>query len=66
MEKEGFTRGISFFEQMGLDIDLLITDRHRAIAKWIRENLPDVEHKYDIWHVAKSNPLWTVHDNHTI
>ena len=54
MEKEGFIRGVKFFEDQDLDIKLLVTDRHRAIAKWIREKLPDVEHKYDVWHVAKS------------
>ena len=54
MEKEGFIRGVKFFEDQDLDIKLLVTDRHTAIAKWIREKLPDVEYKYDAWHVAKS------------
>ena len=31
----------------------LVTDRHYQIAKWVRENLPDTDHRYDIWHMAK-------------
>ncbi|XP_060588191.1 uncharacterized protein LOC132743656 [Ruditapes philippinarum] len=30
-------------------------DRHVQIQKWIRENLVNVRHTYDVWHVAKSN-----------
>ncbi|KAI8516590.1 hypothetical protein Bbelb_051710 [Branchiostoma belcheri] len=29
------------------------SDRHIQIAKWIRENLPETSHLYDIWHIAK-------------
>ena len=31
----------------------LITDRHRQIAKWLRENVPNIMHCFDVWHVAK-------------
>lgn len=31
-----------------------MSDRHRGIAKWTRENCRDTLHYYDIWHVAKS------------
>ena len=34
-------------------IGLFVTDRHKQIAKWLRENAPDVDHRYDIWHLAK-------------
>ncbi|KAI8493070.1 hypothetical protein Bbelb_290740 [Branchiostoma belcheri] len=30
-----------------------VSDRHIQIAKWIRENLPETSHLYDIWHIAK-------------
>ncbi|XP_024147228.1 uncharacterized protein LOC112158213 isoform X3 [Oryzias melastigma] len=54
MEKEGFIRSVNFLEtQQGLDIDVIITDRHVQLRKWIRENLPDVQHLLDVWHVAK-------------
>ena len=29
-------------------------DKHRSIAKWIKENHSAILHVYDIWHVAKS------------
>jgi solute carrier family 8 (sodium/calcium exchanger) len=53
MEKEGFTRGITFFEENELEISLLATDRHKQIGKWVRENMFDTAHRYDFWHVAK-------------
>ena len=31
---------------------MLVTDRHRQIAKWLRENV-HAAHYYDVWHVAK-------------
>ena len=57
MEKEGLIRGIQFFESNDLQIELLVTDRHSQISKWMRENMPDINHRYDVWHVAKGNVL---------
>ena len=31
-----------------------ISDRHRGIAKWVRENQKETCHVYDVWHVARS------------
>ena len=53
MEKEGLQRLIEFLKGEGLQIDVLVTDRHKQINKWIRETHPEVKHYYDIWHVAK-------------
>ncbi|KAI4799884.1 hypothetical protein KUCAC02_016423 [Chaenocephalus aceratus] len=53
MKLEGLKRMVAFFEDI-LEIGTLVTDRHRQIAKWIRENMPYTKHLYDIWHVAKS------------
>ena len=33
---------------------MFISDRHRSIAKWIRESCVDTYHFFDIWHVARS------------
>lgn len=35
-------------------IEVFVTDRHRSVAKWMRENMNQVKHLFDIWHVAKS------------
>ena len=39
MEKEGLIRAVDFIEHQGLDIGVLVTDRHRQIAKWVRKNV---------------------------
>ena len=52
MEKEGLQRIMEFLKGEGLQISVLVTDRHKQINKWIRETHPDVKHYY-IWHVAK-------------
>lgn len=46
-------RALRVLEQHNLDVDILVTDRHRSIAKFLREEHPHVQHLYDIWHVAK-------------
>ena len=53
MEKEGLHRVIDFLTEKGLEISVLVTDRHKQINKWIRETHPHIKHYYDIWHVAK-------------
>lgn len=53
MEKEGLIRGINYFEQNGVPIGQIVTDRHLQVAKWLRENLPETTHNIDVWHVAK-------------
>ena len=53
MEKAGLMRSLEFLDKHGIDIGLLITDRHRGIAKWVRENMRATVHRFDVWHVAK-------------
>ena len=55
MEKGGFIRAVHFLEEQDLEVSVLVTDRHRQIAKWVRENLPSTDHRYDLWHMAKGN-----------
>ena len=53
MELEGLKRGMAFLTENDLTTDVLITDRHVSIQKWMRESMPEVKHFYDVWHVAK-------------
>ena len=53
MELEGLTRSMKYLLGKNLSVGTLITDRHRAIGKWIRTSLPTTEHVYDVWHIAK-------------
>lgn len=54
MELKGCQDCFAFLKAAGLTIALFISDRHRSIAKWIREQQPATKHFFDIWHVAKS------------
>lgn len=53
MEITGLKRMIKLLKRWKLDVGVLVTDRHRQIAKWVRENLQKTQHVYDVWHVAK-------------
>ena len=53
MEKEGLDRAMKFLNQQNVPVEVIVTDRHRQINKWIRETYPEVKHYYDVWHVAK-------------
>lgn len=44
---------MNFINQQDLTIDVMITDRHPQIQKYIREELPTVKRYNDVWHVAK-------------
>ena len=54
MELEGAKRSFAFLKSVGLSISIFISDRHRGIAKWIRESQPRCAHFFDIWHIARS------------
>ena len=46
-------RVMQFLQQQDLTIEVLVTDRHRQIAKWLCESYPEITHYYDVWHLAK-------------
>ena len=49
----GLIRALDFLNQHGLSVDVLVTVRHRQIAKFVRESHPEIKHYYDVWHLAK-------------
>ena len=55
MEKEGLIRCLSVLNTQGFTVQTLVTDRHRQIGKWMREEMPHVQHLFDVWHVAKGS-----------
>lgn len=57
MEKEGLIRSVSSFNRNGIRIAALVTDRHVQINKWVRENMADTIHYFDVWHVAKGKKI---------
>ena len=52
MELEGAKRAFSYLQSVGITVVVFISDRHRGIAKWIRESQPGCAHFFDIWHIA--------------
>ena len=50
MEKEGALQQLT---DKGLTVQVLVTDRHKQIAKWMKETHPEIKHYFDVWHVAK-------------
>jgi solute carrier family 8 (sodium/calcium exchanger) len=54
MELEGLKRGLQYIEDQQITVTRIITDRHLQITKWIREKHSEIDHRFDVWHVAKS------------
>jgi hypothetical protein len=42
-----------YLKDAGLKIKSFISDRHRGIAKWIRECENETRHYHDLWHAVK-------------
>ncbi|XP_065069757.1 uncharacterized protein LOC135694804 [Rhopilema esculentum] len=53
MELDGAKRCFQYIKNAGLTITTFISDRHKGIAKWIRESQPETSHFNDLWHVCK-------------
>ncbi|CAM4735368.1 unnamed protein product [Leuciscus chuanchicus] len=53
MEKEGLIRSLYFLENSAVKVASIVTDRHSQIQKFLRIERNDIEHFYDVWHVAK-------------
>ena len=54
MELEAAKLCFDHLKKSDLEISVFVSDRHRGIAKWIRENHPNITHYFDQWHIAKS------------
>lgn len=53
MEMEGLKRAVQLLQKKKFKIGVIVTDRHKQIAKWLKDNLPETSHRFDIWHLAK-------------
>ena len=53
MEHLGLVRALQFLADNSLPVATLITDRHNQISKYMAEVKPDIDHRYDVWHVSK-------------
>ena len=57
MELEGLVRALGFLTQNSIEAGTLVTDRHKQIAKYVREAHPNITHQYDVWHIAKGGQV---------
>ncbi|ELT91270.1 hypothetical protein CAPTEDRAFT_202386 [Capitella teleta] len=55
MELEGMKRCLARLQESSVEIEAVVTDRHKQIAKWLREEKGNVTHYTDIWHCAKGS-----------
>nr|XP_055053060.1 uncharacterized protein LOC129438330 [Misgurnus anguillicaudatus] len=53
METLGFRRGLTELLDLGLEEEVMTTDRSSSIRKIMREQYPNIQHEFDIWHTAK-------------
>ncbi|KAJ7998415.1 hypothetical protein DPEC_G00204700 [Dallia pectoralis] len=67
MELLGFKRGMTELTDKGLDVEVMATDRSTSIQKLMREQYPEVQHEFDIWHTAKAHEqkmrMWITKDS---
>eukprot|EP00112_Aurelia_sp_Birch-Aquarium-sp1_P001755 Seg1190.8 transcript_id=Seg1190.8/GoldUCD/mRNA.D3Y31 product="hypothetical protein" pseudo=true protein_id=Seg1190.8/GoldUCD/D3Y31 len=57
MEFYSFKNCLRFIPDNGCTIDTLVSDGHQTIAAFMRDNHPDVKHRFDLWHIKKSKFL---------
>lgn len=53
MELEGLKRSLTFLEDHGIAVELIVTDRHAQIKCFLRKEKQSIRHEFDVWHVAK-------------
>ncbi|XP_072048102.1 uncharacterized protein [Amphiura filiformis] len=54
MEKEACHRLLDRLKENDVELSIFCTDRHASIAKMMREEYADIDHQFDMWHLAKS------------
>ena len=48
MEHRGLVQALEFLANSSVQIKTLVTDRHKQIAKYMREHNPSIDHRYDV------------------
>ena len=51
----GLVKAVNVISEARLNINQLITDRHKQNTAWIKRNLTDMVHFFDMWHVSKGD-----------
>jgi hypothetical protein len=53
MELHGLKRGLQVMEMNNVQVHDLVTDRHVMIKSYMKNDKADVNHYFDVWHIAK-------------
>ncbi|KAH3858832.1 hypothetical protein DPMN_101472 [Dreissena polymorpha] len=53
MELEGLKRGLRNLATNHISVTDLTTDRHVQVRKFMREEMENIRHWFDVWHMAK-------------
>ena len=53
MELESLKRQLKCLEDNKAQVTKLVTDRHTQLSAYMANEKPDIEHAYNVWHVAK-------------
>ena len=53
MELESLKRQLLYLEGVNVKVTKLVTDRHTQVSSFMANEKKDIEHAYDVWHVAK-------------
>ena len=53
MEHKGLVKALKFLADNSVQVETLITDWHKQIARYMREQKTSIDHHYDVWHVSK-------------
>ena len=53
MELESLKRQLKCLEDNKAQVTKLVTDRHTQVSAYMANEKPNIEHAYDVWHVAK-------------
>ena len=61
MEKCELVDALQFLADDSLQVTTLVTDCHKQIAKYMAEEKPDIEHRYDVWHISKGMYYNNIH-----
>ena len=54
LELAGFINCLRYLTVDKIHVKTITTDRNKQVAKWLRENKPTIDHKYDPWHFSKN------------
>ena len=53
MELESLKRQLKYLDDNNIEVTKLVTDRHTQVSAYMAHQKPEIEHSYDVWHVAK-------------